>query len=120
MFVLQMSFRNMIVLSLCKTHVQVLSFMRTGIQVMGKEVLSVCLNEDGLQLQHSPNRIRKAIEVLKFGKTSDTKDFLDMKCTDSTVISRKTSVRRRAANIYLHKLTKDLQHAVKQGNCLNF
>lgn len=95
---------------------QVLSFMRTGVHVMDKEVLSVCLNQKGLQLRHAPTRFRKAIEELQYGKSSDTKDFLDMSLTTGTVINRKTSARKRAANVFLHKLPTGLQDQIRKGD----
>ena len=36
-----------------------------------EEVLSACLNQEGLVLQHSPVAIRSAVTSLKWGKASD-------------------------------------------------
>ena len=50
-----------------------------------EEVLSACLNQEGLVLQHSPVAIRSAVTSLKWGKASDTRDFLDPSKTDGSL-----------------------------------
>jgi len=48
--------------------------MRTGGSIDQEEVLLVCINEDGLaiQLRHTPNAIRNAVTLLKWGKAGDS------------------------------------------------
>ncbi len=90
--------------------------MWTGVQVDVLDVVSIHLGEEGLNLQHTPGRIRSAIQSLNWGKPSDSKDFLDQSKTMRFVITRRTGVRKRAANIYLIKLPHELQDAIKQGS----
>jgi len=72
--------------------------MRTGGSIDQEEVLLVCINEDGLaiQLRHTPNAIRNAVTLLKWGKAGDARDFLDPTKTADSVVTRKTSTWRRA------------------------
>lgn len=95
--------------------VQVLTYMRTGVRVGGREVVSIVLGEKDLNLRHPASSIQAAIRSLEWGLPSDSKDFLDpSKCVGS-VITRKTSQRKRAAHIYLSKLPQKLQDAIKNG-----
>ena len=91
------------------TSVQVLTFMRTGGSVDQEEVLSACLNQEGLYLRHSAPTIRGAVTSLRWGKACDTRDFLDPSKTDGSIVTRKTSTRRRAVNVFLSKLPTELQ-----------
>ena len=94
---------------------QVLTYMRTGVRVGGREVMSIVLGEKDLNLRHPASSIQAAIRSLEWGLPSDSKDFLDpSKCVGS-VITRKTSQRKRAAHIYLSKLPQKLQDAIKNG-----
>ena len=89
--------------------------MRTGVQVDSQEVLSVCLSEDGLHLKYSAPKIRKAIQTLDWGKSSEPRMFLDTTKTAGTTVNKLTSSRKRAANIFLSKLPEDLCDSIKKG-----
>ncbi len=92
--------------------------MRTGLHINKQEVLSACLKEDGLSLQHPILTIQKAIDDLKWGNGSETKDFIKPKAQEMK-ISRKNGCRRRAANIYLEKLQPHVRHEIYKGMITN-
>lgn len=84
---------------------QVLTFVRTGlgISVDNREVVALHMHKE-LKLTHTAGDIRNAVTKLEWGKASDTKDFLDRDKTEGTAITRQTSARKRALNVYLDKL----------------
>ena len=60
-----------------------LSFVCT---VDNEDVVAIHLNEDGLSLHHTLLSIREAISQRKWGKASDSKDFLDVTKSGGTGI----------------------------------
>ncbi len=67
---------------------------RTGLHINKQEVLSACLKEDGLSLQHPILTIQKAIDDLN---GSETKDFIKPQAKEMKISRKKWF----AANIYL-------------------
>ena len=61
--------------------------MRMGVKLNGLDVVSTVLGQEGLELRHPPTRIREAIQTLKWGHPSESKDFLDLSKTTGTDIS---------------------------------
>lgn len=82
-----------------------------------EEVLAVCLKDESIShmLCDTPKTIQKAICNLKWGKSSETKPFLDPSKTEGIEITKDTSSRRRAVCIYLSKLPMDMQVSIQQG-----
>ena len=91
--------------------------MRTGMTMNEEEVLAVCLKDESIYhiLSHTPKTIQKAVSNLKWGKSSETKPFLDPTKGKGVQISRDNSCRRRAVCIYLSRLPMDVQASLQQG-----
>ena len=98
------------------THMQVLQYMRTDVNVGGKAVLAVVLSDVGC-LKYSLPLIRKAITAAQYGQTVITKGFLQPG-EKSTVVKRGVkSGRHRCATIYLENIDEETCDQLKKREC---